>query len=782
MLTAIKYRLPVRKSFFLLILAIATACHQGRIDSGSSETDIRINELLKKMSLEEKVGQMTQVTLDVLAYGDGPYSSYEPLMLDTVMLRKAFEKYHIGSVLNVANNRARDPQEWNRIIRQIQEYSIRYSPNGIPVVYGLDMIHGASYVAGATLFPQQIGMAATWNPDLACTEGEITAYETKATGATWIFSPVMDLGVDPRWPRFWETYGEDPYLASAMGEAYIRGLQGNTNTLSDSTHVAACLKHFLGYSQPRTGKDRTPAQIPAQSLFEYHLPPFENAIKAGAQSVMVNSSVINGTPVHASPYLLTDILRRKLGFTGVAVSDWQDIEYLFSRHKVAGSRKDAVKLAVNAGIDLSMVPYNFAFADYLIQLVKEGEVPETRINEAAGRILRFKLEMGLFDQPVTNAAGYPEFGSAHFAALARQTAEESITLLKNEDELLPLPKNARILVAGPGANSMRPLNGGWTYSWQGELADEFAGEMNTVWEAICKTASSRENITLCETVHYSRSGNYADETMDSPALFKKLASQADYILLCLGENAYTETPGNLNDLYISEYQQQLVNIAASTGKPVLVVLLEGRPRIIRSAEPLVKGILQAYLPGNYGGDAIASVLFGDVNPSGKLPYTYPRFPNSLELYYHTYTEQLNDPDSPNGNAFNPQYEFGYGLSYSTFEYSNLIINKKEFQPGDTITGSVMIQNKSGRAGMEVIRVFVSDSVASSVPPVKRLRFFTKKMIQAGESQNVEFEIPVNDLAFINDAGDRIIEKGVFGIQITSLSKTFKLTETRVLNK
>lgn len=764
---------------FLIAAFLAVSCRFNQKTTHTNDNvEAKVEALLQKMSVEEKVGQMMQVTLDVLTYGENPQSSYEPVMLDTAMLHKAFAQYHIGSVLNTANNSARDPQQWNRLIGQIQDYCIKESPNKIPVIYGLDMIHGASYAVGATLFPQQSGLAATWNTEHAKIAGEITAYETKATGASWIFSPVMDLGVDPRWPRFWETFGEDPYLAAITGKAFITGAQGANNTIGASNHVATCLKHFMGYSQPRTGKDRTPALIPSNMLREYHLVPFKKAIDAGALTVMINSSVINGLPAHADKNLISGILKTELNFQGFAVSDWQDIEYLYTRHKIAESPKEAVKIAVNAGVDMSMVPFNFDFADYLLELVNEGEVPMERIDDAVRRILRVKFLLGLFEKPYTLAADYPDFGSERFAALALQATEESITLLKNNDHILPLNKHAKILVAGPAANSMRPLNGGWTYTWQGDMTDEFAADYHTIFEALQMNAARPENVVLCETVRYNTSGDYRGETVDSFEKFKQQALQADYILLCIGENSYTETPGNLNDLYLSDNQQELIKTAASTGKPVILILVEGRPRIISKAEPLVSGILHAYLPGNYGGQVLASIIYGDVNPSGKLPYTYPRYPNSLELYYHAYTEQLKDASSGNGQAFNPQFEFGYGLSYSKFEYSELSISKTMYKPGETIKGSVKVLNNSTRAGMEVIQVYVSDLVASLTPPVKRLRSFSKIMLQPGEMQTVQFEIPVNDLAFVNQQEQWLIEKGEFTLTINQLSQTFKISESK----
>ena len=765
-------------SFLFCSLILFSSCSfKTRTPSPEDEVAAKVKELLSRMSLEEKVGQMTQVTLDVLTYGPDSLSSYEPVVLDTAMLRKAFGKYYIGSVLNTPNNRARDPREWNRLIGQIQAAALKYSPNRIPVIYGLDMIHGASYVAGATLFPQQSGLAATWNTELALAAGEITAYETRSTGASWIFSPVMDLGVDPRWPRFWETFGEDPMLASVMGKALISGLQGPDNRLDEYNRVGCCLKHFAGYSQPRTGKDRTPAIIPDHQFKEYHLAPFKAAIEAGAMTVMINSGAINGLPAHANEHLITDVLKKELGFKGFAVTDWQDIEFLYTRHKVAASYKEAVKIAINAGIDMSMVPYDFRFADYLIELVKEGEVPLSRIDDAVSRILTVKYQMGLFEMPASSADSYPDFGSEQFSVQARQVAEESVTLLKNQDKILPLPGNAKILVAGPAANSMRPLNGGWSYSWQGDLSDEFAADKNTIYEALQQMAEDKQLVMLSEVMKYEKKGDYRAEITTDAGSFLKAASNADYIVLCLGENSYTETPGNLNDLALSDQQQQLTRLAASTGKPVILVLVQGRPRTISSVEPLAAAILQAYLPGNYGGDAIASVLYGDVNPSGRLPFTYPRYQNSLEQYYHAYTEQLEDLSSPNKSAFYPQWEFGYGLSYSSFEYSSLTLNRREFGAADTLSGSVKVMNLSDRPGMEVIQVYTSDLVASLTPPVKRLRWFTKIMLQPGESQTVAFEIPVSSLAFVNNDNAWVVEQGDFTLSVQDQRAGFKVVNT-----
>lgn len=767
---------------YLILLGVLASCQPHEPEESKngpeSEINIRVKEIVSSMSLEEKVGQMTQITLDVILQGENPRNLSGQIAFDTMMLNKAFKKYMIGSVLNTPNNGAQSKEEWNRLITEIQEYALRYSKHKIPVLYGLDMIHGASYVKGATLFPQQIGMAATWNPELVNSAGEITAYETRACGVPWTFSPVLDLGIDPRWPRQWETFGEDPYLASVMGYRLVKAYEGDNNLADRKNHIAACLKHFMGYSQPLSGKDRTPAWIPDHFLHEYHLPSFAAGIDAGAHSLMVNSGDINGLPMHANEAILTGLLKNKLKFEGFIVSDWQDIEYLHIRHHFAESHKEAVKIAINAGVDMSMVPNNFAFADHLIALVKEGEVPESRIDDAVSRILKVKMELGLFENPVTKSEDYPDFGSEKFAEKALQTASESVTLLKNEDLILPLSKNTRILLAGPSANNMRPLNGGWSYTWQG-AADEFATEANTIYEALQSKAEKPENITLFDGLTYD-DGDYRSEKANDLAGLTKLATRSDLIILCLGENSYTETPGNLNNLEISENQQELVKIAAKTGKPVILVLIEGRPRLISKIEPLAKGILQAYLPGNSGGDAIAAIIFGETNPSGKLPYTYPRNPNSLEPYYIKYSEAYKESGTPAGTEFNPQYEFGYGLSYSAFVYSDLRLDKTTFTTNEVIRCSVTVENKSKRAGKEVVQVFVSDHYASMTPSVKRLRAFDKIHLQAGENKRVSFEIPVSRLAFVNSKSQKVLEKGTFTLRIGPLSTDFSLENSAIL--
>ncbi len=766
-----------RTMLWLIASLLAAACTAPtkpvKLKHSTPEIEARVAKLIKSMTLEEKVGQMTQVTLDLLLVGDNAHSSYEPPRLDSNIMAEAFGKYFIGSVLNTSNNRGRTPQWWNTMVKDIQDYALKYNRHGIPVIYGVDMIHGASYVDGATFFPQQIGMASTWNPELIRQGAEVTAYESRASSIGWTFSPVLDLGVDPRWPRQWETFGEDPHLASEMGKNLIAGLQGVDNKINDPQRIAVCLKHYLGYSHTLSGKDRSPAWLPECKIREYHLPVFKTGVDAGALTVMVNSGEINGVPTHINKYLLEDVLKKELGFEGFIVSDWSDIEYLHTRHKVAATHKEAVKLAINAGLDMSMVPYNFRFADYLIELVNEGEVPISRIDDAVTRILRVKYLLGLFDTPYTSAKDYPEFGSTTFENMALRTAQESVTLLKNEG-ILPISNNLRLLIAGPAANSMRPLNGGWSYSWQGELADEFAAKYNTIYEALRARVSNPGNIELYEGVRFKMDGKNDEEIVDNLTEFSRKASKADLIILCLGENSYTEKPGDLEDLYLSDNQQQLARLAANTGKPVIYVMVQGRPRIISKIEPLAKAILNVYLPGNFGGDAIAQIVFGEVNPSGKLPYTYPRFPNSLEPYYIKHAEQLEIAGSPTGTQYNPQYHFGFGLSYSNFQYSDLTLDKTSYSPDDIIRVGVRITNSSALAGKEVVQVYSSDHYASLTPSVKRLRAFEKINLQPGESKEVRFEIPAKALAFADLDNLWTLEKGTFSLMCGPLKTDFEL--------
>ena len=660
----------------LLFAAVmcSAICSQAQHNTNKSDIDKKVDALLAKMTIDEKIGQMTQVTLDVVLQSANGKAT-EPTQIDADKIKQALEKYHVGSILNISGA-AYTREHWYKIISDIQNEAAQTRLK-IPVLYGIDAMHGQNYVQGSTLFPQEIGMAATFNPELAKREGAITAYETRASYIPWDFSPVLDLGRNPLWPRIYETFGEDPYLAKTMGASVVRGYQGSD--VSNKYNVAACMKHYLGYSFPLDGKDRTPAWIPDRYMREYFLPSFKAAVNAGAMSVMVNSSEINGVPVHSSHYLLTDVLRGELGFKGVIVTDWMDIKYLNTRHHVAATQKDAVLIAINAGIDMSMVPLDYTFYDLLSQLVKEGKVPVSRIDESVRRILKMKFELGIFDHPVGNPDDYPKFGSAEFAAVSLKSAAESITLLKNNNSILPLKKDMKVLVTGPGANSMRALNGGWSYTWQGDVTNQFTTDKNTIFKAIQQKIGK-------DNVEFEPGSDYSNPIDIDAAV--KAAKKSDVIVLCLGENSYAENPGNIDDLNLSSAQTDLANALAATGKPVILVMTEGRPRIITDIENKSTAIIMAYLPGNEGGNALADILFGDANPSGRLPYTYPRYANALVNYYRKNIENGNSDDA---HGYNPLYEFGYGLSYTNFTYSNLKINKPTLKEGETLTVTVDVK-------------------------------------------------------------------------------------------
>lgn len=745
-------------------------------------TNEKVEALLAKMTLEEKVGQMAQVTLNVITKGKNEYVSDEPLQLDMALVRKALLDYKIGSVLNTANNRARSVEKWHEIISQLQDVATKETRLKIPIVYGVDAIHGTTYTAGATFFPQQIGQAATWNRAIVKKGAEICAYETRASSIPWNFSPVLDLGRDARFPRLWETFGEDVYLASELGKQMIDGYEGESNDVKNPYRVASCLKHFLGYQVSNSGKDRTPAFIPDLELRERHLPAFKAAIDAGAHTVMINSGLINGTPVHADYTILTKLLKEELGFKGVAVTDWKDIDNLYERDKVASTPKEAVKLAINAGIDMSMIPYNFKFCDFLIELVKEGEVPMSRIDDAVRRILTLKFELGLFETPVTNYKDYPQFGSKAFEQSAYVAASESITLLKNSNNVLPLKKNAKLLVTGPNANSMRSLNGGWSYSWQGERVTEFGEKYNTILEAL-QQKGGKDNITFVQGVAYKDDGKYWEEKDVEIEAAVKAAAKVDYIILCVGENSYTEKPGDLHDLTLSANQIALAKALTKTGKPVILVLNEGRPRLISAIERDIQGVLQAYLPGNFGGDAIADILYGNVNPSGKLPYTYPMYANTLVTYDHKPSEEQSKMQGVYDyeSDFAVQYPFGFGLSYTSFQYSDLQVNKPTIAANEKITISVTVKNTGTREGKEVVQLFIADQYASVTPDIKRLRGFEKINLKAGESQKVTFSIAPRDIAFVAKDLHWTVEKGDYEVSVGTLKAKFTLSEGKTFD-
>ena len=744
--------------------------------STNSDIDKRIDSIMSDMSVEQKIGQMAQINLTVIANGPDKWSSFEPLQIDKDRIEKAINKYHVGSILNTTNNRARDISTWNKIIDEIQSYALS-SKTAIPILYGIDGIHGATYIDGATMFPQQIGTAATWDIKNSFNMGMVTAYETRAAGIPWNFSPVLDLGQDPRFPRQFETFGEDPYLTTQMGLASLEGQQGIDNNMNNDFVVATSIKHFLGYQTTISGKDRTPSYIPEHVLRELHLPAFEKAISQGAKTIMINSGLINGIPVHADRYLLTDLLRDELGFDGIILTDWEDINKLHDRDKVAESRKDAIKIAINAGIDMSMIPYDYEeFCDNLLELVKEGEISEARIDESVRRILKLKIELGLFDKK--NKPDYSDFGSQIHQNYAYAAAVESMTLLKNENSTLPIKNKNKILVTGPNGDSMRTLNGAWTYSWQGEKTDFFAGDHNTIYEAI-KNKFTDSDVKYIPGVTYPINEDYDkepkfeyyDQYVDQKKEAIKYANEeADIIVLCLGENTYTEKPGDLNDINLNRLQIDFANEIIKSGKPVVLVLNIGRPRLISEIESKVNAVINIYLPGNFGGDALADILYGSVNPSGKLPYSYPLYSNSLIPYNYKPAEVQNNAQGAYNyvGEVNNLYDFGFGLSYTSFEYSNLKLNSNQFSKNENIYLSVDIKNTGEIEGKEVIQVYSKDHYASLTPDVKRLRAFKKIELKPGEIKNVKFEIQVQDLGFVNYQNKHVVETGKFDLMVGSL--------------
>ena len=712
----------------------------------------RVAALIPRMTLEEKIGQMTQLEIGMVARGKD-----QDIQIDAAKLEKAIIKYGVGSILNV-KNQALPVEKWHQIIRQIQETTQR-SRLKIPVIYGIDSIHGANYVRGSTLYPQEIGMAATWNPALMQRLAEITAVETRAAGIPWTFSPVLDIGRHPLWPRFYETFGEDPYLAKVLGAAFVRGIEGDD--ISSPSHIATSLKHYMGYSFPLNGRDRTSAWIPENYLREYFMPTFAAAVKAGARTVMVNSGEINGIPGHINHHILTDILRGELGFQGVVVSDWEDIKKLVSQWKVAADEKEATRLAILAGIDMSMVPSDYSFSDLLVQLVKEGRVPISRIDEAVRRILRLKFDLGLFENP-TLSAPMTSFGTAESRQVSLQAARESMTLLKNENNLLPLSQDRKVLVTGPTANSLISLNNGWTYVWQGDNADLYPKDRPTILQAM--QAKVGKNITYIP-------GTTLDKEIDIQAAVRA-AREADVAIVCVGEGSYAETPGNITDLTLGEAQLRLAEAIEATGKPVVLVLVEGRPRVINRIVEGAKAILMAYNPSNEGGTAIADVLFGDYTPSGKLPFTYPRAANGFITYDHKLFET--EETSFGNMAFKPQFEFGHGLSYTTFTYSNLKLAQKTMTMNGQMNVSVTVTNTGQRAGKETVILYVRDVVATVAPPGKRVKRFAKIYLEPAQSRTLTFTLGRDDLSFIGADDKPTVEPGDFDVIVGNLKDRFAL--------
>lgn len=741
------------------------------------EIEAKIQAWLGKMTIEEKVGQMCEITIDVVTDFE---RSRDGFTLSEAMLDTVIGKYKVGSLLNVPLSVAQKKEVWAKAIRQIQEKSMKEI--GIPCIYGVDEIHGPTYTLDGTLFPQGVNMGATFNRELVRRGAEVSAYETRASCVPWTYAPVVDLGRDPRWPRMWENYGEDAYLNAEMGVAAVRGFQGGDPNHIGKYNVAACVKHYMGYGVPVSGKDRTPSAIPRSDLREKHFAPYLAAVRAGALSVMVNSAVDNGVPFHANRELLAEWLKEDLNWDGLIVTDWADINNLCTRDHVAATKKEAVKIAINAGIDMSMVPYETSFCTYLKELVEEGEVPMSRIDDAVARVLRLKYRLGLFDNPYWDITEYTKFGSQEHAADALRAAEESIVLLKNDGQMLPIKEGTKILLTGPNANSMRCLNGGWSYSWQGHRADEFAGAYNTIYEALCNKFG-KANVSYEPGVTYApyKNGNWWEENAPEIEKAVQAAASADVIIACIGENSYCETPGNLNDLTLSENQRSLVKALAKTGKPVVLVLNEGRPRIIRDIEPLAKAVVDIMLPGNYGGDALANLLSGEVNFSGRLPFTYPKWINSLATYDYKPCENVGQMGG-NYNydaVMDVQWPFGFGCSYTYYAYSNLRVDKASFAPGDVLTVSVDVANNGGMEGKESVLLYSTDLVASSSPDNRRLRGFEKVSLKPGEKKTVTFKLEADDLAFVGHDGKWRLEKGGFLLGCGGLTASIECTATKV---
>ena len=727
---------------------------------------------LKKLTLEEKIGQMMELVTDLFGANDKNGVFY----IDEHKTDSILSRYKIGSILNAPNTCAPTAKQWEKYISQIQKISMKRI--GIPCVFGLDQNHGSTYTQGGTLFPQNINVAATFNREIARRSAEATAYETRAVSVPWTYSPTVDLGRDARWPRIWENFGEDCYLSSEMGKAMVYGFQGEDPNNIDQYHIATSMKHFMGYGVPWTGKDRTPAYISPADLREKHFAPFLAGLQAGALTVMVNSASVNGMPMHANKDILTGWLKEETGWDGVLITDWADINNLYTREMVAKDKKDALRIAINAGIDMIMEPYSCDACGYLIELVKEGKIPMSRIDDACRRVLRMKYRLDLFKNPTQKLKNYPKFGGEEFAKLALEGATESMVLLKNKGNILPLQHGKKILLTGPNANQMRCLDGGWSYTWQGHRSDEFAGKYNTIYEAFCNEYG-KENVILNQGVTYNEKGKYWEENEPQILGAVAAAKDADVIVACIGENSYTETPGNLTDLWLSENQRNLVKALAQTGKPVILVLNEGRPRLIADIEPLAQGIIDILIPGNMGGDALVNLVSGKSNFSGKMPYTYPKEINSLANYDFKKSEEVGTMEGAyDYNAkITQQWGFGYGLSYTSYQYSNLKVSLSDFRHGDIIKVSVDVKNTGKVAGKESVLLFSSDLIASMVPDGRRLRAFDKVELQPGETKTVTFELKADDLAFVGWNGKWRLEEGDFKLMIADQSADIHCTDT-----
>lgn len=773
----------MRNSFIALAALLCTACGHTASDRTPSPAitpdagiEARVSQIVSGMSLDDKVGQMCEVVVDLVCADSLDNGQ---VVLDDAKLEKVFNQYRVGSILNTAQGHAQDVATWHRLISGIQEASMKYI--GIPDVYGVDQNHGTTYTVGGTLFPQEINMAASFNRDLVREGAQVCAYETRASSIPWVYNPVMDLGRNPVWSRIWESFGEDPYVNGEMAIAMVKGYQGDDPNHLGQQQVGACLKHYMAYGNPVSGKDRTPTSINPVDLREKYFHPFKVAIRAGALSVMVNSGINNGLPFHANHEMLTGWLKEQLNWDGMIVTDWADIHNLYNRDKVAADYKEAIMLAINAGIDMSMTPYDMEFCTLLKELVQEGKVSQARIDDAVARIVRFKLRLGLFEQPYTNPQDYPLFGSQEHAAKALELAVQSEVLLKNEQGVLPIAAGKRLLVTGPNATSVRSLNGGWSYTWQGTDEAQYHEGYHSIYEAL-REEFGAANVVLEQGMDYvPQYGKWEEEQNLRIDRAVAAARGVDVIVACIGENSYCETPGNTNDLHLSVHQTELVKALAKTGKPIVLVLNEGRPRIIREIEPLAAGIVDILLPGNYGGDALAQLLSGKRNFSAKLPYTYPRWINALATYDHKPCESVKTMSGAyNYNAdIDVQWPFGFGLSYTTFAYSDLTVDKPTFSPTDQLTVTVKVTNTGNVSGMEPVLLYSSDLVASISPDVRRVRGFDKIDLQPGESKLVSFTLPASDLAFVAYDGKWTLEKGAFEFTIGSQTVKTTCTATKV---
>ena len=758
-------------SISMLALAYTASANVPVIKS-DPKIEAQVEQTMKKLTLEEKIGQMMELVTDLFGANDKNGVFY----IDEHKTDSILSRYKIGSILNAPNTCAPTAKQWEKYIAQIQKISMKRI--GIPCVFGLDQNHGSTYTQGGTLFPQNINVAATFNREIARRSAEATAYETRAVSVPWTYSPTVDLGRDARWPRIWENFGEDCYLSSEMGKEMVYGFQGEDPNNIDQYHIATSMKHFMGYGVPWTGKDRTPAYISPADLREKHFAPFLAGLQAGALTVMVNSASVNGMPMHANKDILTGWLKEETGWDGVLITDWADINNLYTREMVAKDKKDALRIAINAGIDMIMEPYSCDACGYLVELVKEGKIPMSRIDDACRRVLRMKYRLDLFKNPTQKLKNYPKFGGEEFAKLALEGATESMVLLKNEGNILPLQHGKKILLTGPNANQMRCLDGGWSYTWQGHRADEFAGKYNTIYEAFCNEYG-RENVILNQGVTYNEKGKYWEENEPQILGAVAAAKDADVIVACIGENSYTETPGNLTDLWLSENQRNLVKALAQTGKPVILVLNEGRPRLIADIEPLAQGIINILIPGNMGGDALVNLVSGKSNFSGKMPYTYPKEINSLANYDFKKSEEVGTMEGAyDYNAkITQQWGFGYGLSYTSYKYSNLKVSQSDFRHGDIIKVSVDVKNTGKVAGKESVLLFSSDLIASMVPDGRRLRAFDKIELQPGETKTVTFDLNADDLAFVGYDGKWRLEEGDFKLMIADQSADIHCTDT-----